>query len=450
MTGRMTRRRWWLPALALMLVLAMTLLAAACGDDDDEGGDAGTAGGGETAAANQDVSGSISILGIWAGEEQKSFQAVLDAFKEAYPNVNAKYNSAGDNLPTVLQTAVQGGNPPDVSFIAQPGTIRAFANDGKLQPLDFAKQAVIDNLGQSVADVATFDGKLYGILFKSANKSLGWYNVQTFEDAGVEPPATYDDLGTAADTIAASGVPPFSIAGADGWTLTDLFENIYLRTAGPEKYDQLSRHEIPWTDPTVVDALERMKVVIGNGQNIAGGARGALQKDNPAAVAQVFSDPPKAAMYLEGDFVRTNITQETKAQEGDYATFIFPEIDGSPASVVGSGDIGVLFKDSPAGQAFMTFLTTPAAGEAWASRGGFLSANKNVDPSVYPDAITRDIATGLAEAEVFRFDLSDLTPPAFGATQGQGMWKILQDYLANPGDAQAVASQLEAAAKRAD
>ncbi len=35
-------------------------------------------------------------------------------------------------------------------------------------------------------------------------------------------------------------MPAYSIGGADGWTLTDLFENIYLRQAGPEKYDQLS------------------------------------------------------------------------------------------------------------------------------------------------------------------------------------------------------------------
>ena len=70
--------------------------------------------------------------------------------------------------------------------------------------------------------------------------------------------------------------------------------------------------------------------------------------------------------------------------------------------------------------------------------------------SVYPDDITRQIATDLAEADTFRFDLSDLTPPAFGATQGQGEWKIMQDYLANPGNPQATAQQLEQAASKAD
>ena len=100
--------------------------------------------------------------------------------------------------------------------------------------------------------------------------------------------------------------------------------------------------------------------------------------------------------------------------------FTFPSVDGSAPVVVGAGDFGVLFKDTPAGQAFITFLTTPEAAEAWASLVGFISPNKNLDPAVYPDENIRQIATDLAEAETFRFDLSDLTPPAFGATTGAG------------------------------
>jgi ABC-type glycerol-3-phosphate transport system substrate-binding protein len=444
MKGARRARRSPLWLLALLLVVVATALAAvACGGDDGDSG-----GGGTAAQGNEDVSGSLSVLGIWAGQEQESFQAVIDSFEQAYPNVSVSYKSAGDNLPTVLQTAVQGGNPPDVAFIAQPGTIQSFVDDGKLQPIDFAKDAVVDNFGQSVADIATFDGKLYGLLFKSANKSLGWYNTQTFDDAGVEPPATWDELSQAADTIKASGVTPYSIAGADGWTLTDLFENIYLRTAGPEKYDQLATHQIKWTDPSVTQALEQMKVVTGDPSLIAGGYRGALQTDFPRSVAQLFTDPPKAAMTFEGDFVSGNIANETKAAEGDFNVFTFPAIDNSPPVAVGGGDIAALFKDSPAGQAFISYLATPEAAQAWAERGGFISANKNLDPSVYPDDITRQVATDLADAETFRFDMSDLAPPAFGGTPGQGEWKILQDFLQN-GNVQATASQLEQAASRA-
>ena len=130
---------------------------------------------------------------------------------------------------------------------------------------------------------------LYGFLFKAANKSTVWYNVAAFEDAGVEPPKTWDDFLAAAETINASGLPAYSIGGADGWTLTDLFENIYLRTAGPEKYDQLSTHEIPWTDQSVKDALTEMAKVLGDTENIAGGTSGALQTDFPTSVSNVFA-----------------------------------------------------------------------------------------------------------------------------------------------------------------
>lgn len=435
---RAMRRHGWLWAASALLIAAVLALAA-CGDDDD--------GGGGTAAA---VSGTISVAGVWSGQEEESFKAVIAAFNEQQPDVTVNYTSAGDQLPTVLSTAVQGGNPPDIAMVAQPGAMRDFVTRNALQPIEFARDDAAANFSESIVGIGEVDGTLYGLLFKAANKSLGWYNVPVFEDAGVEPPETWEDLPDVASTISASGVTPYSVAGADGWTLTDLFENLYLRIAGGEKYDQLAAHEIPWTDPTVVETLEQMRVVLGDPANIAGGYRGALQTDFPTSVAQVFTDPPKAAMTFEGDFVASVISDETSAEpETGFNSFPFPSVGGSEPAVMGGGDIAIMFKDSPAGQAFIRFLTTPEAAEAWAERGGYLSANTNLDPAVYPDEITRTAGTALQDAELFRFDLSDLQPAAFGGTAGQGMWKLLQDFMRNPDDAQAIAQQLETAAARA-
>ena len=63
-------------------------------------------------------------------------------------------------------------------------------------------------------------------------------------------------------TISDFGVPPLSVGAANGWTLTDMFENVYLAQAGPELYDQLAAHEIPWTDPSVKDALTTMAELV--------------------------------------------------------------------------------------------------------------------------------------------------------------------------------------------
>ena len=430
--------------LYLLAVLALALGAGitGCGDDDDDDGGGG-AGGGE-------VSGDVRVAGVWTGQEAESFRAVLDAFTEENPDVNVEYDAAGDELPTVLSTAVEGGNPPDLAAIPQPGLIADFVDQGALKPIDFASDTLEENFNEGTLDVSTFDGKRYGVLFKAANKSTVWYNVPLFEQAGVEPPETYDELLQAADTLKASGTPAYSIGAADGWTLTDLFENIYIRQAGPEMYDQLADHEIPWTDQSVKDALETMAEIVGDGDNIAGGTSGALETDFPTSVQQVFKEDPEAAMVIEGDFVGSEILNSTNAEpETDFNVFDFPSVDDSEPMVVGGGDTIVMFNDSPAAQALIEYLASPEAAEIWAERGGFSSANRNVDPSVYPDELTRTTANAIAEAETFRFDMSDLQPARFGGTVGQGLWKLFQDFVRNPGNADGIAQQMERAAARA-
>ena len=103
--------------------------------------------------------------------------------------MKVKYTSAGDNLATVLSTAVQGGNPPSVAFVAQPGLMQDFVKQGALKPIEYARDVVEENFSQDYVDLGSVDGKLYGFVFKGANKSTVWYNVKAFEDAGVEPPA---------------------------------------------------------------------------------------------------------------------------------------------------------------------------------------------------------------------------------------------------------------------
>ena len=439
----MKRHRFGL--LALLLALALALAAAGCGGDDEEG-----AGGGEETTAAEgggNVSGSVNVLAVWTGAEGEAFQAVLDGFKEKNPDVKVTYKSAKDPG-QVLATSVEGGNPPDVAALPSPGLMKDFANRGALKPINFARDTLQQNYAKSWIDLGTVDGKLYGVFFKGVNKSLVWYNPSVFEQAGVEPPKSWNDLLKAADTIQASGVPAFSIGGADGWTLTDLFENIYLRTAGPEKYDQLASHQIPWTDASVKEALTQMGKMLGDKENIAGGTSGALQTDFPTSVTQVFAQQPKAAMIMEGDFVAGVIQAETQAkpQQG-FDVFDFPSIGDENQSVaLGAGDVVVMFKDNPAARALIEYLGTPEAQEIWAKRGGFTAPSKNVNADVYPDEITRKAAVGLGKAEEFRFDLSDLQPAEFG---GDRMFTIPQDFLKNPNDVNGTAQRLEKAAAAA-
>jgi ABC-type glycerol-3-phosphate transport system substrate-binding protein len=336
-------------------------------------------------------------------------------------------------------------------MLPQPGLLHELARRTSLVPIEeIVGQAVDRDFAPIWRRLGTVEGRLYGLWFKVANKSTVWYNAQVFQDAGVQPPATWPALLAVAGQIADFGVAPFSLAGADGWTLTDWFENIYLRNAGPDLYDRLARHDIPWTHGSVGEALTTLAEIFGRAEWLAGGTEGALQTDFPMSVLKAFTQPPQAAMVYEGDFVAGVIAGETTARPGGDAQFFpFPSIRDSPPSVIGGGDVAVLLRDSPGGRALLRFLATPAAAEVWAGLGGFTSPNRRVAPTAYRDAISRRSAEMLLEARVFRFDMSDQLPAAFGGTPGQGEWRILQEFLRSPADIRGTMAKLETAAARA-
>lgn len=429
-------RKFWLVAIAMMMV------AGACSSGDPAPAD--------DTAEEPEGGGSIEVAAVFTGEEKKSFEAVLDAFSEETGH-EATFTSAGDDMAAFLGNKIEGGSPPDVALIAQPGLVRSLAADGSITAAnDEVAAGLEENFAPVWSELGSVDGTLYGVYYKVSNKSTWWYNIPVFEQAGVEPPSDWDEMLETAKTVNASGVPWVSMGGADGWTLTDWFENIYIRTAGPEMYDQLANHEIPWTDPSVIEALEVFGELVGDPANLAGGTEGALQTDFTTSVNQVFTGEPAAATVYEGDFVPGVISAEAGAEAGtDFDFFDFPAIDGSEPAVVGGGDAAVALTDNEAGQDFLAFLTTPEAAEVWASRGGFTSANQNLDVGIYPDEITQRSGEAIATAEAIRFDLSDLQPPEFGGTTGRGLWLRFQDFLKDPANAQAIAEALEKDAAKA-
>jgi alpha-glucoside transport system substrate-binding protein len=162
----------------------------------------------------------------------------------------------------------------------------------------------------------------------------------------------------------------------------------------------------------------------------------------------VLPDDPTAAMVIVGDFVPGAVDTPLEAGTG-YDVFTFPSINDSVPSVVTSGDLFILFNDNDATQAFFNYLASPESAEIWAARGGFSSPNKMLDTSVYPDELTQATAGAIGAAEAFAFDLSDLQPASFGATEGQGLWKLFQDLIQNPDDIQSIQEQMEQAAAAA-
>ncbi|MBA7616582.1 hypothetical protein ES703_23879 [subsurface metagenome] len=233
------------------------------------------------------------------------------------------------------------------------------------------------------------------------------------------------------DKIVADGGTPWAIGfesgAASGWPATDWIEDIMLRTAGPDIYDQWVNHEISWTDKAVKTAWEVFGEIVQNEEYQYGGSTGTLTTDFGDAPAALFTDPPGAYMHRQASFI-TGFFPEGLEVGTDYDFFPFPSIDpayGIP--VLGGADLIVVFNNTPEVQQLVKYLATAQPQEIWAAKGGgFISPNKAVSLDAYPDELTKKMAEMVVNAEVFRFDASDLMPAAVGSGS---FWTGTLDYV---------------------
>jgi alpha-glucoside transport system substrate-binding protein len=425
----MTKFRLVAPFMVAMLVLT------ACPAGEGDGGDGDVAEG----------DGSITITSLWGGQEEIAFQAVLDAFSEE-SGIEATYEANRTDYATVLRTRIQGENPPDVAIIPGIGTLRSLARDGSLVSIDdlgIDRASIEGNYAPGILDVGVVDDELYGLMVKLNSKSTIWYSPERFEEMGVEPPEDWDGLLQLTEDIKAAGATPWAVGAQDGWTLTDWFENIYLKMNGAEAYDTLFSAEGDWTDPTVQAAIDKMLEVLTD-ENVEGGIDGSSATLFVPAVAKVFGTNPSAELYMGGGFVGgiatgVDVNESLQGQEGTAINwFPFPSIDGNGDGLVtyGGDVMAALVNDSDV-RAFMEYLTTAEAGQVWAEGGTIISPIVEVDSSVYPTSLIQAEADQVTSAEAVRFDGSDLLPtgPDLGALlqaafRGEDTAGLLEEFQA--------------------
>jgi ABC-type glycerol-3-phosphate transport system substrate-binding protein len=390
----------------------------------------------------------LTVAGVWSGREGSDFARVLGAFEQR-TGINVTYAYETHSIATKLQNLIRQGCAPDVALLPQPGTMKELAAAGDLKPLDSKVAAMIrHNYSAAWRRLGTEDGRLYGVWFKGAAKSMIWYRPAAFRAAGItHVPRTWQQLLSDSKRLHRAGIQPFAIGGGDGWTLTDWFSNLYLATAGPIRYQELADNRIKWTSPSVKHALNLLSQIIGN-PSISGTRQASARVTFPHSVRDVFGPQPKAAMVFEGDFVSSFLPHTKTGLDARFFNFPGLRPEKAPPIEVG-GDVAVVLTSSPAAQKLAAFLASPAAAEVWIRRGGFISPNRGVSVSAYPNDLLRRLSRRLVDARSIRFGLSDQEPAAFGSDPYQGMWSIFQAFLAHPHEQKTVMQRLEIGATAA-
>jgi len=379
------------------------------------------------------ASNTVTVLGIWTGAEAEAFQKMMAPF-EAETGIKIEFTGTRD-LSAILTTQVEAGNPPDVSALPNPGQMIEFAKENKLVDLStFMDMDVLrSDYSQAWLDLGSYQGKFCGVFISADLKSLVYYNPKAFAAAGYTVPTTWEELIALCDKMVADGKTPWAIGlesgGASGWPGTDWIEDIMLRTVEPEVYDLWVSHGISWVDDRVQRAFELFGQIALNEKYVYGGPNAELTINFGDSPDALFTTPPNAYMHKQATFIKSFILDHfpNLVPGEDFDVFPFPSIDpqyGTPA--LGAADMFAMFNDTPDARAFMKYVVSPEAQEIWIGELGKLSANKRVNPAVYPDDLTRKFAEMLANASTFRFDGSDLMPSAVG---GGSFWTGILDYV---------------------
>jgi alpha-glucoside transport system substrate-binding protein len=386
----------------------------------------------------------IEVLSLWGGAEKDAFLKVTAAFTKK-TGIKVEYTSARNFIPEI-RTRLAAGNPPDIGILPRPGYIGTLAKDNALKVLSglgLSNSYMRQNYSSGWLKLGSSGGRIYGVPAKANSKSVIWYKPDSFKKYKFKIPKTWAQLLTITKQYKAKGLVPWSVGAGPNqsqWTLTDWFENIYARTAGPAKYQALFTGKLKFTDASVARALRTMVQIINN-KYVLNGVQGVLGQSFVDSITSVFGTNPKAQLFFEGGFVggiaMGDVNKALKPGK-TIAFFPWPTIKASlDHPVVGAADFAAAFKDSPEVRQFLKYISTPAAGTIWVSTGAVESPNKKV--SKYPNVLARAEAKQLASAKTFLFDGSDLLPGAFGDTWGFA----LQDVIQKPGDINKILSSFQ-------
>lgn len=439
---------------ALAIALTACMPADEGGDDEGTGGDGGAvAEGCEDYEQYGDLSGTtVSVYTSIVDIEQETQEASYDKFEEC-TGTTIQYEGSRE-FEAQLLVRIQAGNAPDIAYLPQPGLLRTIVQDfpDAIVPAPEEVEANVDEFfAPSWKDFGTVDGTFYAAPLGANMKSFVWYSPSVFEENGYEVPETWEDMIALSDQIVADGGMPWCAGiesgDATGWPATDWLEDVVLRSAGPEVYDQWVSHEIPFNDPQIVEALGLVGDILKNPEYVNAGLGGV---DSIATTPWTDGGLPilDGTCYLHraANFYQTNWPEGTTvAQDGDVFAFYLPPIDPAIKPILGGGEFPAAFDERPEVQAFQAFLSS----DTWANEkaiatpaGGWVSANNGLDLDNLATDFDKLSSGILSDPEsVIRFDASDLMPGEVGAGT---FWTGMVDWIASDRSDQEVLDQIEA------
>jgi alpha-glucoside transport system substrate-binding protein len=391
----------------------------------------------------------VTLQNQWIEGEGVNFRASLLPFEQATGIDVAVAEVPSGMHETQVNVTILGGAPADLIQLAQPAVIQQYGAEGHL--VDLATVMDVEKLAAehpATLPLYSAGDQVWGMPYKVDVKSVVWYPIKAFEAKGYQVPTTWEELIALSDRIVADGDSPWCVgieaSAATGWIITDWIEDVMLRTAGVEKYNQWAALELPFSSPEVKRAFDLVGQMLFTPGYVIGGNTAILatwQGDamDPMWDANGTLDDPSCWMQKQATWYGPDFFPDAKASPDkqskfvvgeDIGLFYFPPIDeamGNPA--LGSGDAFIMTNDRPEVRAVLQYLAVPEGIKAWIDAGSAVSANQST-PADWYQGYKLEVASGIvANATSFGFDASDLMPAS-----GAAFWAGTIDWIQNNGE----------------
>jgi raffinose/stachyose/melibiose transport system substrate-binding protein len=310
--------------MGAVLATALTFTLAACGGSNGEGGTAtGNAPASEKPEAKKVT---LTFQTLQTDKSTPSYQVeeeIANNYMKEFPNVTIEWDRLDTEQQKVkLKTQAASGEVSDITMVNPGAQLQPFANGKVLAPLnDILDDELKGTFLEGVLDYYSFDGNVYALPY-NMNIAGIYYNKELFEKAGVQPPATFEDIIASVPKFKEAGIPPIMLAGKDKWPLSFMFTNILQRVnGGPKFLDDVVAGKKSFTDPVFVEAIQKTQDLIKAGAF----QEGAATYDYNTA-SQQFRDG-KAAMYFMGTWEIASI-DASEAVKGKIGFLPFPTVGG--------------------------------------------------------------------------------------------------------------------------
>lgn len=248
MSLRTPRRRRTTLLGPVAAVAAGVLALSACSGSSTDNADASSGEGGGSAE-----------LEVWLyptfpedSEHEAFWDEKIEEFETANEGITVNYEVfPWSNRDEAIQTALAGGVAPDLIYLV-PDQLSTYADS--LEPLgDYLPEDQISALSSSVVDSLTLDGGMVGAPLLTSSDPLVC-NSAVFEDVGVEPPSTWEDVRAAAPAFAEADKNFLAYWGSPDVSLNASFYPFLWQAGGSVFSDDGS--EVTFNDAAGVDALE--------------------------------------------------------------------------------------------------------------------------------------------------------------------------------------------------